>query len=112
MEEAASVTGGGGSDGGEGFAAGVCEGLCDAGEVLGFIGMAAEGDWGEVRGIGFDEEAVCGDRFCEGAEGGGVWEGEDTAETDQETEAEQMFGEGLWACEAVEDAWGLVWGRG
>ena len=74
------------------------------------VALAAEGNGGEERGVGFDQDAVGG---CEGggfADGLGGGIGEVAGEGEIEAEGERSAGFVDAAGEAVHDAGGSAWG--
>ncbi len=74
------------------------------GKEGGFVFAAAEGDGGEIRGVGFDQETVGGNPGGDLTKGVGIGEGDDAAEAEIEAEIEEGLGEGGGAGETVEDA--------
>lgn len=78
----------------------------------GLVDFAAQGYGCEVRGVGFDEEAVGGDGFGDFAQGGRIAERDDSAEANHHAEGEDFLGERGGADEAVEDAEASDGGKG
>lgn len=74
----------------------------EVGDKGGFAALAAVGDGGEERAIGFEEEAVFGDGGEGGADVGGIFEGGDPGETDGATQGDHRGGFIGGAGEAME----------
>ncbi len=97
---------------GEGDATEGGEGLGGVADPRGFAGpFAAVGFGREVRGVGFDHDAVWGDEFDGVAEVLGVFVSSDAGEGDHRAEVEDFASVGGGAGEAVKDVAGRVeWG--
>ena len=96
-----------GGEGGEGFGGEIAEGGEGFGGVDhegGFILLAAMGDGGEERGVGFDEDAVGRGEGGGFADGGGFWVGEVAGEGEVEAGGDGALGLCHGAGEAVHDA--------
>src|ERR1700677_164600 len=80
--------------GGKGFGSGAAEAGEEFGsenDVGGLVGLAAEWDGREERGVGFDKDAIGGCGGSDGLDGGGFGVGEVAGEAEGEAEVERGF---------------------